>query len=108
MRANIKSLSKKFHITFFCIRGQFVCSAFNEYCTYILVAGCCLITPFLSIQETLELMLFCYPFQIIFKTQHIDNLYLLMTFVFTGIVAQPYKLSVNNIKEKIRIIISPN
>ena len=101
MLANIKSLSKKFYITFFCIIGLFVCSAFNEYCTYILVAGCCLITPFLSIQETLELMLFCYPFQIIFKTQHIDNLYLLMTFVFTGILAVKYLIEI--IKRQKRI-----
>lgn len=90
MLANLKNISKKFYITLVGILCLFVFCAFNEYCAYVLASCCVIIACFMSIQEILELMLFCYPFQILFNTPQTEHLYLLLTFIFTGIVAIRY------------------
>lgn len=101
MLTTLKSLSKKFYISLACILCLFICCVFNEYCTYVLVASCVFIACFLSIQEILELILFCYPFQVLFLTPQTKNLYLLMTFILTGVLAIKYLIELIKKQKKI-------
>lgn len=101
MLANLKNISKKFYITLVGILCLFVFCAFNEYCAYVLTSCCVIIACFMSTQEILELMLFCYPFQVLFNTPQTEHLYLLLTFIFTGIVAIRYLIELIKKEKKI-------